>query len=285
MRQRVNPTRAARHRTTVSKPRERRVGNHSVRRPQIIDSMIDALKPLDYVHAFWEGGAAAHDRVDEWSDIDAYLLVDDSRVADAFVAVEKALESLSPIKQKYAVSQNPWPGVSQAFYSLKAASQYLLIDLAILTVSSPQKFLEPEIHGKAIFYFNKTGLIEAPRFNKHEFDSKMKERSRILKERFSMFNNFVQKEINRGNSLEALEYYRTIVVASLVEALRIKYYPAHYDFRMRYVQYELPFEIVERLGNLCFVNGKEDLQKKYLQALKWFNRIMTETGSSMHPKS
>ena len=54
---------------------------------------------LDYVHAFWEGGAAAFGRADEWSDIDAYLLVNDSKVADAFLAVEKALESVSPIKQ------------------------------------------------------------------------------------------------------------------------------------------------------------------------------------------
>src|SRR5690348_9403071 len=75
--------------------------NDLLKRQQIIEAMITALKPLEYVHAFWEGGAAAFGRVDEWSDIDAYLLVDDAKIADAFLAVEKALESVSPIRQKY----------------------------------------------------------------------------------------------------------------------------------------------------------------------------------------
>src|SRR2546430_15464172 len=98
-------------RTRVSKQTRGRDGNALVRRLEIIESIITALKPLDYVHAFWEGGAAAYGRLDEWSDIDGYLLVDDSKVPNTFLAVEKALESLSPIKQKYVVRQNPWPGV------------------------------------------------------------------------------------------------------------------------------------------------------------------------------
>jgi len=34
-----------------------------------------------------------------------------------------------------------------------------------------------------------------------------------------MFNNFVQKEINRGNSLEALDLYRGLTLATLLETL------------------------------------------------------------------
>ncbi|HEV2118540.1 MAG TPA: hypothetical protein VGS11_00295 [Candidatus Bathyarchaeia archaeon] len=253
--------------------------NSSVTRPEIIESLITTLKPLDYVHAFWEGGAAAFERVDEWSDIDAYLLVDDSKIAETFLAVEKALESLSPIKQKYVVSQN-WPGVTQAFYSLKRASEYLLIDLGILTESSPEKFLEPGIHGKVVFYFNKIGVIEKPDLDHRAFDKKVEKRHRALRERFGMFGNFVQKEIDRENSLEALEYYRTIVIASLVEALRIKYCPAHYDFKMRYIHYELPPRTVRKLENLCFVRGRDDLQRKYLEAVQWFNKLARESSAS-----
>ena len=46
-------------------------------RERVIQTLVVALKPLDYVHAFWEGGAAALNRIDEWSDIDLYLDVDD----------------------------------------------------------------------------------------------------------------------------------------------------------------------------------------------------------------
>jgi len=244
-----------------------------VTRDATITALVSALKPVEYVHAFWEGGAVGYDRSDNYSDIDAYLLIDDGKVEETFRIVESAIESLSPVSQKYVVRQNPWPGVSQAFYRMENASEFLVLDLAILTSASSTKFLEPEIHGKAIFYFNKTGIDEAPHADKVEFDRKMSERLSLVDERFRMFSNFVQKEIARGNSLEALEYYRTIVVPSLVEALRAKYHPLHYDFRMRYVQYELPTVVVRRLERLCFVSNMQDLQEKYLEACKWFNEL------------
>jgi hypothetical protein len=131
-----------------------------------------------------------------------------------------------------------------------------------------------------IFYFNKKGTVEIPRLDHAKFHSKVNERSRVLRERLRIFSNFVQKELNRGNSLEALEYYRTIVIASLVEALRIKYNPAHYDFKMRYIHYELPTEVVKRLENLCFVRGKEDLEEKYFLASEWFDEIVKEVPDS-----
>lgn len=123
-------------------------------RDNIIHTLVEALEPIDYLYAFWEGGAAAFNRIDEWSDIDIYLVVDDGKVDETFLAVENALRSLSPIKQKYEVTQTSWPGVSQAFYKLEGASEYLIIDLAVLTLSAPDKFLEPKIHGDAVFYFN-----------------------------------------------------------------------------------------------------------------------------------
>jgi len=112
-------------------------------RDVIIRTLVEALEPIDYLHAFWKGGAAAFSRIDEWSDIDIYLVVDDGKVDETFLAVESALRSLSLIKLKYEITQTSWPGVSQAFYKLEGANEYLIIDLAILTLSASDKFLEP----------------------------------------------------------------------------------------------------------------------------------------------
>lgn len=245
-------------------------------RDVIVQALGGALKPLDYVHAFWEGGAAASKRIDEWSDIDLYLVVDDDKVDEAFRAVENVLKGLSPIKQEYRVGQTPWQGVSQAFYKLENASPYLLIDIAVLKLSSPEKFLEPHVHGEAVFYFNKSDKIAYPTFDREAFAGRLRERLVKLQTRFSMFNSFVQKELNRGNFLEAIDMYNALTLASLVEALRIRHNPLHYDFRMRYVHYELPSEVVERLTRLYLVRGVEDLQAKYDQATEWFNEVMSE---------
>ncbi len=247
-----------------------------VTRDTVIKTLVHALKPLDYAHALYEGGAIAFNRLDEWSDIDLYLVVDDDKVDEAFLIVEKALKTLSPIKQKLEVKQLPWPGVSQAFYKLEGSPEYLLIDFVVLKLSGPEKFLEPEIHGKAVFYFNKSDRIKMAAFDRDSLNKSLLERLVRLRNRFAMFNIFVQKEINRGNYIEALSLYHTLTLGSIVDALRIKHSPFHHDFKTRYIQYELPEEIIERLENLYFVRDKKDLEKKYREATDWFKEIVAK---------
>jgi predicted nucleotidyltransferase len=216
-------------------------------RDTIVKALVKALEPLDFAYAFWEGGAAAWNRIDDLSDIDLYLVVNDDKADEAFLATEKALKSLSPIKQKYDVPQTMWPGVSQAFYKLENANNYLIIDFAVLKLSGKEKFLEPEIHGNNVFYFHKKNRIKPPPLDKAAFVSKLFQRLERLQARFNMFNVFIQKEIKRGNYIEAVDLYHNLTIQLLVEALRIKHNPVHYEFKMRYVHYELPSETVEKL--------------------------------------
>ncbi len=252
------------------------MNENRVTRDIVIQTLVDALKPIDYVHTFWEGGAAAFNRIDEWSDIDLYLVVDDKKVDETFLAVEKALRSLSPIDQKYDVPHPPESGLFQAFYRLEGGSEYLVIDLAVLTINSPDKFLEPEIHSNAIFYFNKSDNVKPPLLDKDTLVKKLQKRLERLKARFDMFNNFIQKEINRGNHLEAIDFYHGLTLAILVEALRIRYNPVHHDFKMHYIHYELPSDVIEKLKRLYFIKDEKDLQEKYNEATKWLPDIMLE---------
>jgi hypothetical protein len=246
-----------------------------VTRADIIQKLVETLQPLDYVIALWEGGAPGFNRTDEWSDIDLYVVVDDEKVAQAFQAVELALKSLSPIQQKYEVKHSGWPGVSQAFYRLQNASEYLVIDLAVLTLSCPEKFLEPKTHGRATFYFNKDNRVTLPSLDEDALLERLYDKLDRLRGRFGMFHNFVQKEINRGNYLEAVDMYYTLL-ATLVETLRISYYPVHHEFRMRYVHYELPDDTIKRLKHLYFVADQRDLQNKYRETVAWFDEVISQ---------
>ncbi len=242
-------------------------------REEIVQSLRRDLEPLDYVYAFWQSGSVAFNRVDEWSDIDLYLLVEDEKVQETFANVEKSLTSLSPIEQKYEVLQNPFPGVAQAFYRMRDAGEYLIVDLAILKQSSPEKFLEPRIHGQSIFYFNKSNRVTIPDWDEEAWRRRLQERSKHLEARFRMFNNFIEKEIKRGNNLEAIDLYHALTLGTLLEALRIKYNPIHCDFKMRYVYYELPPEVLSRLEILYFVGSPAELEEKYQAASRWFTEL------------
>jgi predicted nucleotidyltransferase len=245
-------------------------------RETIIRTIVDFMKQLEYVHALYEGGAIAFNRIDKWSDIDLYIVVDDEKINETFDAVEIALKSLAPIKHKYNVPKLPWPSVSQAFYRLEQTSEYLLIDLAVIKLSSPEKFLEPHIHGEVVFYFNKSDEIKVPIINKEELNENLKHILAQLRDRFAIFNINVQKEINRGNYLEALILYNNITLGSVVNALRMKYNPFHHDFKTRYVQYELPERITRELQRLYFVRDITDLVKKYQEGTRWFYELVKE---------
>jgi hypothetical protein len=243
-----------------------------ISREGIIDALVGAIEPLDYVYAMWEGGAMAFDRVDEWSDIDVLVDAEDERVTDVFPVAEKALEALSPIDLKYEITQPTLGDYVQAFYRLRNASEFLLIDLAIFPHSAPDKLLEPEIHGNARFHFNKGDAVKIPALDRSGLIGKIEVRIGRLRQRFDMFNCFVQKEINRSNPIEALELYRRLTLESLVEVLRMRYEPARYDFKTRYVYHDLPAEVAGKLEDLYFVRDMNDLEAKYRAAEEWFRR-------------
>ncbi len=154
------------------------------------------------IHA---ASSAAFNRIDQWSDIDLYIVVDDAAAAaETFLVVEKALAALSPIRLKHEVSWPPTSGIYQKFYRLAGTSEFLLVDLAVMTLSAPDKFLVREIHGEAVFLFNKGDTVRIPPLDAEAFVRGLLERRRRLAERMELFGPFVPKELHRHNWLEAL---------------------------------------------------------------------------------
>lgn len=252
-----------------------------VTRDAVISQLTETLKPLGFVRAFWEGGAVGYGRVDEWSDIDLYVLVEDGRAMDTFAVIEAAFRRLSGIKLKYGIPQTQWPGVHQAFYKLENASEYALVDLAIINETAPEKFLHEERHGKNTIYINRMKDLKIPAFDHEEFTASMRNRFHRLRHRLDMFGIFVQKELNRRDHIEALELYRGLVLSTLTELLRMKHYPMHYDFGFRYIHQELPADVAQRLEALYFVTDAEDLENKYRIATAWTREVMAELDGKL----
>ncbi len=243
-------------------------------REQILSALKDALEPLDFTHAMWEGGAASWGRVDQWSDIDLQVDVADERVEDTFTVIERTLSALSPIELIYRTPSLPWPGIFQKFYRLRDGGPFLLVDTAIIQHSATDKLLTPEIHGPAIFYFDKSGVANIPPLDMEKWQARLRERAAALRLSFDMFQSMTLKELNRGNWLEAQAFYQGYTLRPLVEALRIHYQPTRYNFHTRYVNYELPPEVVQRLERLYFVRDGEDIRVKRAEAEAWFHEII-----------
>jgi len=242
----------------------------------LVETIVKELMSCDFVHAVWEGGAAAFGRVDKWSDIDMYVLVDDGRERDAFSAVEKGISATSGIKVKYDIPQTGWPGVFQAFYKVEGAGDYMILDLAVVTPNSPEKFLDVEVHGEPLFYFRRSDSVQPTHVDRAAISERLRKRVERLKARDEVFSKVVQKEINRGNLIEALDLYRVVVLEPLVEVLRMHHNPYHHDFKTRYVYHELPKEVTARLEDLYIVLDLRDLQETYRRALKWYREVLKD---------
>ena len=237
---------------------------------QIVAALHTALEPLDYTHALWEGGAAAFGRVDEWSDLDILVDVDDNHLEDAVQVIEETLNQLSRIELKYQVPQPTWHGHHQLFYRLRDSSKFLLLDLVLIKHSNPNKFLQPEMHGQAVIYFDKSGVIQSAPLNQEELVSRLKDRLEALKVSFDLFQVLTIKELNRGNLIEALNFYHNFTLRPLVEVLRIPHEPTRHGFYTRYIYYDMPAEVLSKLESLFFIADGDDLWEKRQIAEDWF---------------
>jgi hypothetical protein len=242
----------------------------TVTREDILNALREALAPLDYTHAMWEGGAAAFDRIDEWSDIDLQVDTDDERVQDVFAVAEQALNALSPIELSYEIPQPTWHGHWQKFYRLSDASAYLLLDLTVITHSNPNKFIQPELHGNAVIHFDKANVVQSQPLDRATLADQLRARVETLRLTFDLFRILALKELNRHNDIEAIAFYHSWTLRPLIEALRIQYKPARHSFYTRYIHYDLPQDIVRELQDLFFVRDADDLRAKRERAERWF---------------
>lgn len=253
-------------------------------REEVLSSLVEIFESLPEVLALWEAGSAAFGRVDEWSDIDLMAVVEDESVPQVFTAAETVLEQLSPISLVYEVPQPSWHGHHQKFYRLADAGEYMLIDLAVMKLSSGNRFLEEELHGQAQVLFDRQGIVQPPELDWQDLRGKLEARLEQLPVTFEMFQSLVTKEIYRQHPIDAQAFYQSFTIRPLVELLRIQYTPARYQFSLRYLCYDLPEEASARLERLIYVHDLKDLEAKHAEAVAWFYQVLQsiqETGLTL----
>ena len=242
-------------------------------RDEILSTLTERLRALDYVDAMWEIGAVAFDRLDEYSDIDLMISGADDKIEEIIQYFERILNQISPIEIQWRVPGTIEFGHTQLFYRLLNASPYLLIDVVFMKSSAEQKFLVPQIHNPPYVYFDKRDIIQPEPFDADEFLAKLKSHTEQLRARFGLFQALIKKEIYRNQAIEAIGYYQNVCTRSVLELCKIKYSPTRYNFGVRYVYDELPQIILSELESLFFVSNLEELAAKQARAEELFTEI------------
>lgn len=247
-------------------------------RDTILGTLRSALEPQEFVRAMWIAGSEAFGAHDQWSDIDLSLETEAGKSSEAFALVERAIETVSPIAIRYVLPEPTWHGHRQRFYRLRDASPFLMIDLLVQELgSTAPRFDEQEIHGTARVIFDRGRFREPPRFDREAHSARLEARRDDLRARTELFADvLVDKELARGHDIDALAFYRSAIVDPLVTALRMKHCPERFDFGARYLDRDLPREVVAELRPFLFVSSGDDLREKLPRAIAWLRRALAE---------
>ena len=240
----------------------------TINRTQLIATLRQALENNPAVCAAWEGGSAAFTYMDDLSDVDAVVVVEDDAVAAVFDAVEAALATLSPIDLRHDITGTV--GYQQRFYRLRDASPFLVVDLVLMRRGDPLLFREVELHGKGTTWLDRYNLLNTKHLDAQADLAQAKARLPALKSAFDMFQHIPTKERLRGRAVEALSFYHAMTLRPLVEALRIHHCPHLRGFGLRYLDRDLPADVVARIQQFMFVSDLDDLERKHALAQAWF---------------
>lgn len=239
-------------------------------RDRIKVAICETLEPLTDVLAGWEGGSAAFDALDDYSDIDLnFLVVDDAKIDDLYAAAELGLGIVSPVTASHFVP----PG---RYYKLRDGGDFLLVDLSFFRVGASNHNLEVERHGQARRLFDKADWLQSRHIDEQSLGLQRDRRRVELQSWFPVSQSFVRKAILRGLDAEALAAFWGYTLRPLAEILRMRYCPIRWDFGMRYLDRDLPPAVYARFRDLMFVQNAGDLERALAEASAWGAEVLGE---------
>ncbi len=223
---------------------------NSINRYIIIQEIEKEFIDNPKVYAYWLEGADGLDKVDEYSDIDIVLDVEDGFESDIFIATERVLLNLGELDVNYKVNHQH-PKIHQKLYHIKNSNEYLIIDFCIQSHSRPQSestFVKGDILEFPKIIFDKYNVITIVEQQEEYNIEILKERVEELISRYKQHSRVI-KYVERGTFAEAFMYYMKYVADPLVELARIQYTPKYFYLHMIHISDHIPKRVVEELEN------------------------------------
>jgi len=238
--------------------------------------IMDLFSGEPWMHAIWEGGSAATGYLDDLSDLDLGLVVDDDRIEETFALFEKMLEKNYTITKRFRIPEPSWHGHSQCYYFIEKCPAHFYVDLLIEKLSSGNRLIEPDRHGKSLIWLNKNKVLKPEPTPEDEMFQRNKSFFAMQAAAYPISETETEKQLLRGNEIDAMLEYQGFIQRRLAALLNLKYRPAKYDFGIRYGDREYPKAVAERVGRLLYAGGIEDLRPRFEEASAWARELMGE---------
>lgn len=232
----------------------------------LINFIKDYATSKDYVYTMWLEGADGLNQVDQYSDLDIWFDVEDSK-RDSFI--QNLVDELSKIGKIDSIMTKVSNDIYQSNIHLENTSEYLTLDLAAQNDSRDRdntSFIKGSITEVPKIMFDRKNVIsfkEPDKLDKELLNKAFEEK----KNRILQYSR-VTKYIKRNQYLECFMEYDKQILKPIVTIARIVYTPDLYDYELCHISRHMPKEIVEKIEKLYKVSSFDDIEKNITLALE-----------------
>jgi predicted nucleotidyltransferase len=236
-------------------------------RREILSHLYAKLEPHPHIYALWLEGADASETVDEFSDIDLWLDVEDGREESVLKQIEQHLSELAPLDLIYR-KPDFHPQIRQCFFHLTGTWEFLIVDVCIQSHSREFEF-GPNDPVKVIF--DKANVI---RFQQNAEKANILEQAKTLQSQVMLYRVWVLKALKRGHWLEATSYYFECILEPLAQVLRLHHTPEKFEYGFKHFDQDLPDDVLTQLKMLTQIDTNEKLESSLEKAVGWLNETV-----------
>jgi predicted nucleotidyltransferase len=244
-----------------------------ITREYILSRIEEGLKANEQVNAMWLEGSDGTNSMDQYSDVDIVIDVENGFEKETFRLLENILTDIGIMDLSYEEPRNN-PNSRYKVYHLQDSPDSLFLDVTVQS-SSDYKFIIENDSEIPYIIFDKKGVVQYESLDADELNQRLISRLYHLE---NMINQKARakKYVNRGKFLEAMGYYHKFVVAPLIELLRVKYKPINHDYYIVSISKHLPLDVLGKLEELFKIHSIDDLEIKLEQSHIWFNELLKE---------
>jgi predicted nucleotidyltransferase len=242
-------------------------------RQEILAHLQAKLEPHPHVYALWLEGADGRGTVDEFSDIDLWLDVEDGQEENILKQIEQHIHELAPLDFVYK-KPDFHPHIKQCFFHLANTSEFLIIDVCIQSHNREFEFGSSE---PVKVIFDKSNVIRLKE-NIEKIDAF--EQAKALQSQIMLYRVWVLKALKRGHWLEAISYYFECILEPLAKVLRLRYTPEKFDYGFKHFDQDLPEDVVTQLKMLTQVDSMERLESNLNEAVEWLKETVRQLEKS-----
>jgi len=240
-----------------------------------IELMKNKIQSMKLITAAWEGGSKATGFLDQYSDLDMYIVTKDEDTEEVLNEIVEFIEEKFGIERKFRMPEpNPY-GFSQVFAKTMKTPELFYIDFVVMGESVEDKFIETDRHGVSDLWVSQFKLSTTKRNQNVTNDLCKKIYDTTVSRDFLLILE-LEKQIKRNLFSEAFPNYLSFISRCLVSLMNIKYRPEKADFGMRYIYRDFPEKEFKLIEDAMRVGTIEELKATFAVLLEKYHQLVEE---------